>query len=119
MKRADVRFLVEVFKTDTAPAFAKMPDDDNTVAFCEMQCILAAAAIRNILEGSTPESRADFVARWMESADERTRKAKAAALAGKDSRSAKPEKPHKAATDAAHKGRDKAKQSKRKRTREG
>lgn len=119
MKRADVRFLVEVFKTDTAPAFAKMPDDDTTVAFCEMQCILAAAAIRNILEDSTPESRADFVKRWLDSAAKRSREAKAAALAGKDSRPAKPAKPHKAATDAAHKGRNKAKQSKRKRTREG
>lgn len=83
MKRADIRFLVEVFKTDTAPAFAKMPDDDTTVAFCEMQCILAAITIRGILEKSTPESRADFVRRWND-ALENHYKDKAAAEAVKD-----------------------------------
>ena len=98
MKRADVRFLVSVFAMDAEPVFKRMRGDETTIAFCEMQCVLAAAAVRNILESSTPKSRADFVARWMQSAEERTRKAKAAALAGKDSRPAKPAKPHKAAT---------------------
>lgn len=84
MKDSDVVYLVEdVFAEDAAPAFKAMPDDETTVSFCSIQCILAAITIRGILEKSTPESRADFVRRWND-ALENHYKDKAAAEAAKD-----------------------------------
>jgi len=98
MKRADVCFLTERLVSDIAPEFAKMPGDDTAVGFCEMQCILAVAAIREILRASTPESREDFCRRWMQSAEERTKQMLAA--------SAKPAR--KCRTKAAHKAKRRA-----------
>lgn len=91
MNASDIHYFVDVFRRDTAPAFKSMPRDEITQSFCEMQCVLAGITVKRLVEESTPESRADFVKRWMDAAAarERAKAAPDAAATVKKSRRAK------------------------------